>query len=51
MSTIYNLLKSPQLQERLTTIKESEKQKERELKAKLTIYRQPSPQPRRGFRR
>ncbi|MBD2504052.1 MobF family relaxase [Anabaena azotica] len=51
MSTIYNLLKTPQLQERLTTIKETQKQREREVKAKLTISRQPSPQPRRGFRR
>nr|WP_277884334.1 AAA family ATPase [Nostoc parmelioides] len=51
MSTIYNLLKTPQLQERLTTIKETQKQREREVKAKLTISRQQSPQPRRGFRR
>ncbi|MBD2302248.1 MobF family relaxase [Nostoc sp. FACHB-190] len=51
MSIIYNLLKSPQLQERLTSIKETQRQREREIQAKLTIDRQPSPQPRRGFRR
>ncbi|BAY14080.1 MobF family relaxase [Calothrix sp. NIES-2098] len=51
MSTIYNLLKSPQIQERLTSIKEEQKQQSREVQAKLAIYRQPSPQSKRGLRR
>ncbi|MBD2166473.1 relaxase domain-containing protein [Calothrix membranacea FACHB-236] len=51
MSTIYNLLKSPQIQERLTSIKEEQKQQSREVQAKLAIYRQPFPQSKRGLRR
>jgi conjugative relaxase-like TrwC/TraI family protein len=51
MKTMAQILKSPEFQSRLTTIKNEIELKEQQLQARLSISRQPSPQPRRGLRR
>ncbi|QIR41816.1 relaxase domain-containing protein (plasmid) [Tolypothrix sp. PCC 7910] len=51
MKTMAQILKSPELQSRLTSIKDEIELKEQQLQARLSISRQPSPQPRRGLRR
>ncbi|QIR41834.1 relaxase domain-containing protein (plasmid) [Tolypothrix sp. PCC 7910] len=51
MKTMAQILKSPELQSRLTSIKDEIELKKQQLQARLSISRQPSPQPRRGLRR
>ncbi|MBD2211241.1 DUF3854 domain-containing protein [Nostoc linckia FACHB-104] len=51
MKTMAQILKSPELQSRLTSIKDEIELKQQQLQARLSISRQPSPQPRRGLRR
>lgn len=51
MKTMAQILKSPELQSRLMSIKDEIELKQQQLQARLSISRQPSPQPRRGLRR
>lgn len=51
MKTIAQILNCPELQSRLTSIKDEIKLKQQQFQARLSISRQPSPQPRRGLRR
>lgn len=51
MKTIAQILNSPELQSRLTLIKDEIKLKQQQFQARLSVSRQPSPQPRRGLRR
>ncbi|ACC85356.1 MobF family relaxase [Nostoc punctiforme] len=51
MKTMAEILNSPQLQSRLTSILDEIELKQQQSQAKLSISQQPSPQPRRGLRR
>ncbi|WP_317986633.1 MobF family relaxase [Nostoc sp. MS1] len=51
MRTIAQILNCPELQSRLTSIKDEIKLKQQQFQARLSVSRQPSPQPRRGLRR
>ncbi|MEH2357609.1 hypothetical protein [Nostoc sp.] len=51
MKTIAEILNSPQLQSRLTSILDEIELKQQQRQAKLSISRQPSPQLRQGLRR
>ncbi|WP_375491828.1 MobF family relaxase [uncultured Nostoc sp.] len=51
MKTMAEILNSPQLQSRLTSVKDEIELKQQQRQAKLSVSHQPSPQPRRGLRR